>query len=172
MKWACEPRILNLSGWTDLSQIDWRCKDETAGRLQNHLIWGWLTPFPEAAGMTLLKRRVDPAVKTSILEQSGCMYGGGGVGCCELAYFLTKSFLRSADSQRGWWCQEPQWRPPARVRAALCSQQYLISLRGKFGHLVVEVGRHMTWAAVPAVAMLSTDLSDYVCLLLMKWDLN
>lgn len=97
---------------------------------------------------------------------------GGGIGCCELAYFLTKSFLRSADSQRGWWCQEPQWRPPARVRAALCSQQYLISLRGKFGQLVVEVGRHMTWAAVPAVAMLSTDLSDYVCLLLMKWDLN
>lgn len=56
-------------------------------------------------------------------------------------HFLTKSFLRSADLSEGRWFQEArqQQRPQARVGAAACSQQYLISPWGKSGHLDVGV---------------------------------
>lgn len=75
------PRILNLSGWPYLSQIDWQCKDETAGRLRSHLIWGWLTPFPEAAGMTLPNRTRSRLIwlsKPAFGSKVGVWVGCGG----------------------------------------------------------------------------------------------
>lgn len=64
--------------------------------------------------------------------------GGGGL---TNPYFLTKSFLRSADLSEGRWFQEArqQQRPLVRVGAAVCSQQYLISPWGKSGHLDIGV---------------------------------
>lgn len=80
----------------------------------------------------------------------GCgwvVVGRGRVGCELMPTFLTKSFLRSADLSEGRWFQEPQRRrrPPARVRAAVCSQQYLISPRGKSGRLDLGVWGGGTW---------------------------
>lgn len=85
---------------------------------------------------------VDSAVKPNIWLQSVCVVvlvlGGGGL---TNPYFLTKSFLRSADLSEGRWFQEArqQQRSLARVGAAVCIQQYLISPWGKSGRLDVGV---------------------------------